>query len=229
MARRHGGRNPRIVALFVWLIAMSVFEGAVLFLATTNPHGLASSPAIDSRNLAQVEPLYGAARTGDQAIAWSPNGASIAVVGESVLTILDAASGREDRAWPLQGYAEAVAWSPDGAYIAVSTLESLYGPIRLTVYSDQGADRGSWIAHDNYGAEGLAWSPDGSRLLSTAGGHGGQFAIWETGSWRELLRRDDVLTTGSSASWSPDGTRFALGGVPVSVFEASSGSELWND
>ena len=229
MAPGSWARNQRIVALLAWFVIVVAVEGAVMLLATTDPHGLTVAPTIGGENLDRVEPLFGAAWTGDNAIAWSADGRLVALVGGPMIDILDSASGREVRSWLLPGYADAVAWSPDGTYIAVTTLDGANGPIRITVYSDQGSERSSWVAHDDYGAEGLAWSPDGTRLLSAAGGRSGQFAIWETGTWRPILQKDGAWTTGSSASWSPDGTRFALGGASVAVYRASTGDELWND
>src|SRR2546428_14183971 len=93
-----------------------------MLLATTDPHGLTVAPTIGGENLDRVEPLFGAAWTGDNAIAWSADGTLVALVGGPTIDILDSAAGREARSWPLPRYADAVARAPDGTYIAGTTL-----------------------------------------------------------------------------------------------------------
>jgi WD40 repeat protein len=199
-----------------------------LVAVTEDPFGLSVAPSIKVENVGRVEPLYGLAWTGEYSVDWSPDGERIATAGDfsSSMIVTDASTGRENHRVAITGLLDTVRWSPDGRWIAVASEDSfLNGPMRVSIFTASCTLVASWVAHDTLLAEGLAWSPDAGRLLTSSGG---QFAVWEAGSWAELLRATNVSTSGSSASWSPDGTRFALASQGPRVYDARTGQLLWS-
>lgn len=171
-----------------------------LVVVTEDPFGLSAAPSIKVENAGRVEPLYGLAWTGEQSVDWSPDGERIATAGgfSTAMIVTDARTGREIHRAAVTGLLDTVRWSPDGRWIAVASEDSfLNGPMRVSVFTAAGVPASSWVAHDTLLSEGLAWSPDSGRLLTSSGG---QFAVWEAGSWAELLRATNVSTSGSSAS-----------------------------
>lgn len=214
-----------LVALLVLLAGLTAWA---LALATTDPHGISGSPPIRPENVDRIEPLYGAVWTPAYSLDWSSRGHLIALAGDfyNGVAIVDSWTGRTVRQWPISGmFVNAVRWSPDGRWIATASEEGLHGPMRIHIFSELGGLEASWTAHDTLFAEGLAWSPDGTLLLTSSGGH---FALWEAGTWRERYRVANASTAGTSASWSPDGTRLAFGREGVAVYDAAMGALLWN-
>ena len=103
----------------------------------------------------------------ESAGAWSPDGRLLAIAalsgGAPVLTIVDAASGRVEREWPI-GHADQVfnpTWSPDGRRIASSVLRDGFSDLEV-IDLETGTVRS--LTSDAFADLHPAWSPDGRTL-----------------------------------------------------------------
>jgi WD40 repeat protein len=117
----------------------------------------------------------------------------------------------------------ALAWSPDGRWIAVP------GQGEVLVFSVEGLELKRRLRGTATRIESLAFSPDGSRLAAAGGtpSRFGELQIWDPVSGKRLQSARVGTDSVFGASWSPDGTRVALGGADrtVRVVEASTGRE----
>lgn len=229
MTERRTGRGMTAVSRLVLALAAVALAGSgALWLLTTDPHGVGSSPAISASSVDWVEPLYGVAWLDYHAVAWSPDARRIAVggstfYGETGVVVLDARTGNSVGSWAVPGLKVCIRWSPDGHRVAVLTLPGSMGASWVFLLNERGEVERSWRAHGD-SSFGLDWSPDGTRI-ATAGS--AEFAVWRVSDGSEVYRVTNAASGGPSVSWSPDGTRIALGGT--SVYEAATGQLVWND
>ncbi|HEU5160615.1 MAG TPA: AAA family ATPase [Streptosporangiaceae bacterium] len=154
---------------------------------------------------------------GVEAVAWSPDGRTLATgSADSSVVLWDVSDrGRPGRlGGRLTGHTdevEAVAWSPDGRTLATGGAD---GSVFLWDASDPRRPRrlgGPLTGHDG-SVNAVAWSPDG-RTLAT-GSDDETVIMWDITD-RSHPRRGAAHTTreGSvySLAWSPDGRTLALG------------------
>jgi WD40 repeat protein len=130
------------------------------------------------------------------ALAWSPNGASLAAASiGGPITLCDAISGRIRHVLPGHGFGTtALSWHPRGALLASAGQDAKAkiwdaGAGTMAQSLDGGA---AWV-------ERVAWSPDG-RFLASAGGK--QLRVWDaTGN---LVRTyGDHPSTIADIRWKP--------------------------
>ena len=126
---------------------------------------------------------------------WSPNGAEIALVTDS-LCVMDAdATGKRS----LGVGATYVAWKPDGtrlAYVSTGLAGQAVNDIYTIAPNGTGALR---ITSDGSPKNSLSWSPDGTKLVY--GGPQGVHIIPAQGG------APVSPSPGRNPRWSPDGTR----------------------
>jgi len=97
--------------------------------------------------------------------AWSPDGAKLALVTDSLCVMNSDATGRRS----LGVGATSAAWSPDGTRIAYIS-SGLAGQQTDEIYLiDPNGAHPLRITNDGVQKKSLAWSPDGTLLLYTAG------------------------------------------------------------
>ena len=137
-----------------------------------------------------------------RAVAFSPNGASVASVGEDVR--IWRAETREQTAVLDTAPARSVAWSPDGTSVAVGG-ES--GHLQVWRVADRQRLHSSWLGAT---ISSVSWSPDGRKLA--VGAINAKASIWDATTGRLLmvlratsLPRNDV----NGISWSPHGRLLA--------------------
>ncbi|MEM9479266.1 MAG: c-type cytochrome domain-containing protein, partial [Verrucomicrobiota bacterium] len=116
-------------------------------------------------------------------------------------------------------------FSPDGKWLAVAGYHEV-----LLHKSD-----GSEIVHRLVGlserVESVRFSPDGKRLAVAGGdpGRSGELQIWDVEKRSLLLSKAVTYDTIYGASWSPDGTRIAVGCAhdkSVRAFDAKTGAQI---
>lgn len=156
------------------------------------------------------------------ALAWSPDGARVAVAGAAdAIRLRDSVSGRAVAEIPCGGGVTALAWSPDGRSVAS-------GHASGAVHLWDAATGAAGIPLPAHGDEirGLSFSPDGRFLAS--------------GSWDEKARVSDLATGEAllsidvpgggvyAVAFSPDGRRLATGAYDgaVRLWDAATGAPL---
>lgn len=157
-----------------------------------------------------------------QAIAWSPDGQSIAYTGGfqgwnndkayDDLYVVDARGARSRRLTASPEDDWDPAWSPDGTRIAFDRQDDGYNWIYVANADGSGVRR--LTANFNWHPD---WTPDGRISFI---GDGGIWLINANGSGKRLIAQAPIEITGREASvmaWSPDGARVAF----------STGSALW--
>ncbi|MEM0898255.1 MAG: DUF1549 domain-containing protein, partial [Verrucomicrobiota bacterium] len=116
-------------------------------------------------------------------------------------------------------------FSPDGKWLAVAGYHEV-----LLHKAD-----GSQIAHRLVGlserVESVRFSPDGTRLAVAGGnpGRSGELQVWDVEKQSLLLSKAVTFDTIYGASWSPDGTRIAVGCAhdkSVRAFDAKNGAQV---
>jgi WD40 repeat protein len=151
------------------------------------------------------------------AVAWSPDGRSIASSSfDSTVRVWDVASGRLLQTLrEHENKATAVAWSPDGRYLASGAYD---GTVKIWDVANGQSVRtiGSDVPFS------LVWSPDGRYLASTAFSTDVQMLEATTG---RFVWTQEYADTSLSVSWSPDGRSLAVSSEngTVRVLDATTG------
>jgi WD40 repeat protein len=184
--RRLEGELP---ANWVGALAWSPADGRVTLLSGARPE-LRSWDSASGKELPPRKLSLGTQRT---ALAWSPDGRSLALGTKGALGLWDVDPDKPGRAlFPGHGTVTALAWSPGGGRLASAgddhTLRAwdvASGQLLQTLHGHTGP------------VESLAWSADGKALLS--GGLGGVVRAWRTEDGRPtgvlllLARREHVV------------------------------------
>ncbi|MCB0072391.1 MAG: DUF1513 domain-containing protein, partial [Caldilineaceae bacterium] len=138
-------------------------------------------------------------------IAWSPDGATLALVTEDRVALWNTSAWnqRPAKTYSHQGsIVYGVSWSPDGG-----TLASGDGRGVINLWDvDSGQQTATWTSSGE-GVHVLAWSPDGA-VLATGGWDGG-VRLWEVGSGKPLGKLTGHNGAVHAIAWSPDGTALA--------------------
>jgi WD40 repeat protein len=160
------------------------------------------------------------------AVAFSPDGGTLAVGGHQSVALLEAATGKARGT--LAGHAGPVtclAFSPDGRSLAASGgAPGQSGEIRVW---DVGKRTSRLLsgAHADV-VYSVAWSPDGRSLA--AGSYDRFVSLWDvvTGEHRKLKDHTDAVY---AVAFSPDGSRVASasGDRTVKVWDPASGKRLF--
>jgi WD40 repeat protein len=160
-------------------------------------------------------------------------------VGQSV-TIWDAATDRELKAFVLPGFASCVAFNPDGTLVAAGSGRDEVGAFRLRPQTLKVWDLPAGRERFNLGGFldsvwDVAFSPDGQKLAAAIGGYGnpsapGEVRVWDVGSGNEIYNLRGHPDCVWSVSFSPDGKRLASAGGrlqgpsgPIKAGEAKAG------
>jgi WD40 repeat protein len=172
----------------------------------------------DVSRLFTIDPLSGdririASSSVDvSAIAWSPDGTSIAYAADG-LHVVDLGSGESTLLTNLVGDVHNIAWSPDGTQLVLD--DDLGGFYRIVVVEAVGSDLRVLVEQADQALQSAppAWSPDGTRIAYISTDH--TFEVW-------VIRADGSDTTRlfhadccsgrpeDGPFWAPDGSRIAF-------------------
>ncbi len=150
-------------------------------------------------------PVEGADTGLASAPAFTPDGASVAVVGsDGTVRVWDVESGTEIWSQPRRSPGRGgVVYSPDGGRV----LSAAYTTV---VMWDAASGEEIWTRRFEGGLEALpAFSPDGTRLAVGEWGSNDLFVLGSESG--EQLSKEDAPAPVGSLVWSPDGTRLFVG------------------
>ncbi|MFH1330136.1 MAG: hypothetical protein ABIJ48_05740 [Actinomycetota bacterium] len=150
------------------------------------------------------------------AMAWSPDGATLAVGTGAGVRLWDLAT-RSAGPWLHrdQPGASALAWYPGGARLVMAVG---FGQVWLWE-AGTGVEVAVPVGHQG-AAHALAWSPDGRRLASAD--EAGAIVFWDVGTLEELPTQGGAATPSDgvvSLALSGDGTRIASGGAGNTIHQ----------
>ncbi|MGI6414290.1 MAG: WD40 repeat domain-containing protein [Thermoguttaceae bacterium] len=180
-------------------------DGTRLALVHFNP------PTVEVRDTSTgrkvLERRGGYAEVHSSGVVWSPEGSRVVTVGQAVLTIWDAVSGRDIVSSPLGVQSGPAGWSPDSKRLA------WIGPLPQSSVSIRDAsDLRSLVSLVGHTAlpSAVSWCPDGTRL-ATAGADG-EVKIWDPDTGDELISL--VVGIGwlgapTATAWPPSAIRTA--------------------
>jgi RNA polymerase sigma factor (sigma-70 family) len=232
---RHGDPLPPCALLRLGTVRFR--QGNSLYSVALSPNGkvLASSggnafihlwDAATGRQLHRLEGNGGMVH----AVAFSPDGATLASTNEIAIRFWDVATGQEKRR--LTAYTRTLAFSPDGTTLAggmgrtIELWDVATGKVarQLTIKEVR---KGRFAEFT--GIEALAFSPRGKTLIS--GGWGGQgLRLWDVATGKELRQFKGHERRITAVAFSPDGKTLASGGGygdhTIRLWEVATGEQI---
>lgn len=159
------------------------------------------------------------------AVAWSPDGTSIASGSwDKTVQVWDASNGKQ--IYIHRGHVTsvpAVAWSPDSRRIASASVD---GTVQVWDAAT-GMHTQTFHGHNSY-VYTVSWSPDGKYIAS--GGNDRKVHIWDALTGKLLLTYNNHVSDVTALAWSPNGSCIASGssiyeGV-IQVWDAVTGIQV---
>jgi len=137
------------------------------------------------------------------AVAWSPDGALVAVGGDKQIAVLDARSLRELSRFDVADLVNGLDFDPSGEWIAVATTSRDVGVCLAT------GEHSRWLSSHTSTVNAVRWIDEG-RLASA--GFDGQVIMWSPwdGASGTALR---TIDPGGGAPWDITATRTAIAAV----------------
>ena len=218
-----------VVASLVGLGCVAIAGGAAwLMVSKQNPFAFSSNPtSIPTPAPGTIYVTYRGHTKPVYALAWEPNGQSIASGGaDDEVKVWNAASPASQRVFTFYDHAgsvNALAWSPDGTRIASASADKTVRVWDATAGTNHVVYRGHT---DNVRT--VAWSSDGTRIAS--GGDDKTVQVWDVNTGNRLVTYVGHAGTVWSVTWSPDSTRIASGSADktVQVWDAATGGKTFS-
>ena len=163
----------------------------------------------------------GALTQGDRAVAFSPDGAYVAVASNIGVWLYDTKTSRELALLATHSiWVHAVAFSPDGTKLAAADGRRIQLWDVATRTSIATLDRHTGLIWS------VAFSPDGTKLAS--GSIDKTVKLWEVSTGKNINTLTGHAELPRSVAFSPDGTKLASGSVDktVKLWEVSTGENI---
>jgi WD40 repeat protein len=160
-------------------------------------------------------------------LAFSPNGAMIALGGYKEIELLNANDRKSfNKIAGAANQVRAVAFSPDGTWLAAAGGNpAQFGEIKIYTVSD-GKELAAMRGHrDNIFA--LAFSPDGKTLATCS--YDKMIKLWDAAAGKEIKNLKDHTDAVFAVAFSPDGKRLASAAADrtVKIWDAATGKRLY--
>ncbi|MCA8961924.1 MAG: PD40 domain-containing protein, partial [Planctomycetes bacterium] len=171
--------------------------------------------AVDGKALCR----HGGAGRAARSLAWSPDGASLAIGCPRELLLWNVVDDTS-RSIPAPTSMGQIDWSPDGRRIVACDNSGSRALYVMTV--DSAETRTLTVP---YGVDRVAWRPDGQQLAYlTSGGEG---AILDAATLETVTPFGSLRGYGLRFAWKPDSTLFAFSGPPgVVIVQRPDGERI---
>jgi WD40 repeat protein len=162
------------------------------------------------------------------ALAFSPDGMTLASGGRDFVRLWDRATGREILSVPAMAFITGLAYAPDGKRLAISGTHSFNDPPDgCAVWRlDEGRGARTWQGLKSR-AEKMALSPDGRYLAAL--GLDWQLAVWDQKAGKLAVVLDvppGYLSDNAAMAFSPNGQLLAFcSGKQARLWEVATGAE----
>ncbi|MFL5244097.1 MAG: WD40 repeat domain-containing protein [Gemmataceae bacterium] len=165
------------------------------------------------------------------AIAYRPDGKTVAAGGYGEVLIFDSASGDlAGKVTGQTGHVNALTYSHDGTHLAVAGGEpAKSGEVRLYAVPPNGLpspQAEKLLSGHKDVIFGLAFSPDGKTLASS--GYDRLIKLWDVATGKEIMTLKDHSDTVYGLAFSPDGKMLASGAADraVKIWEVATAKRL---
>lgn len=239
--RRSGRKDRATLARAADAVAMRVLESAsrepelAVLAALTAVTECAATPgavqalhtALGASRLRTVHQGFG---RGTSAVAWSPDGARLAVSSDDGTVRVWSGDDPEPVVLTAGGdYMLALAWSPDGGRLTASSRDSTVRVWSTATWAELAVLHHGPAPADGareMGVGNVAWSPDGSHLASV--GSDRAVRIWDGATYAEAAVGHGHERMVWGLDWSPDGQRIATSGedATVRIWDPATGRAL---
>lgn len=203
------------------------------------PRAAASTLANAFSTIGVTVYIYRGHATPIRALAWSPDGRSIASCDDDrFVSIWNAFQPSPSRIFSpgsgLDGVVNDLAWSPDGRVLAIASRDHIARLVQLDAqprwWQMLAISLGARVhayEHHKSPVNALSWSPDGQRIASAE--EKGAVHIWNAHTREKLLTYYGHSAITEDVAWSPNGSQIASCSLDhtVRVWSAVNKKNLW--
>lgn len=223
VARRLASESEQVRIQLPAQVPLSVLLGVESLKHTPTFQGdaaLRRSLALLAEERARLDSLFAMANS-SMLLEYSPDGRWMAAAHSTTLTVWDAVDGQEvlrvtsPSSAGIVPQIRTIAFSPDGERLVTGTDSGI-----VQVWAVPTGKMIAQMAHDD-SVWSVAFGPDGSLVLSS---DGGAAKVWRAASGRLVSTRESSSMLLST--FSRDGKLVASGYVTMTVWDASTGTEL---
>ncbi len=158
----------------------------------------------------------------DRAVAFSPDGQSLAVASDLGIWLYNVATSHALALLPTVRQISSVAFSPDGTTLASGSADASVSSVEASKLWDVAT--GQYIATFNHRAESVAFSPDGTTLASGSADYA--IELWDVATGQHIATLSGHTREVNSVAFSPDGITLASGSGDgtVKLWEVATGT-----
>ena len=153
------------------------------------------------------------------AVAFSPDGATLASGGYGTIVLWDAATGRQRLTLHGDTYYPSIEFDPTGRWLAAALAQPGANRAAVQFWDTSSGKPLRTFQGDEYNNHAVAFSPDGTRIAAASGrtaalagqNFGGSIRVWDAASGNELVAFKLDPEPVMSLAFAPDGKRLLVG------------------